>query len=377
MRFWFAMANILMLFLLGCGTTRWTNTKRSATEQLLITDAMDRAVSQLDFSAIAGKKIYIDSTHITKTTDYQYLVSTLRQHSLADGCLLKDKRDEADYIVEIRVGAIGTDHHDVLLGVPANDLSSVVPVTGLPASVPEIPLIKKTEQRAVAKIAAFAYNRLTGRPVWQSGTIPIASKAKDVWVLGAGPFQRGSIYEGTNFAGDRLAIPLISPGKKRKGEVSVTDEAYFSEPKEPLVKKENKPKSPDKAKKAVTKKKTKPASKVVPTGYSAGPEPTADAPTKPRASPPPTDTDIQPIDPLLPPKPLIIPEEANIAPLPIEREVVRSDALPLPADSQPDSTSELPPDSAQPAEAPVSSVPASSPSYNRLRGQPADHSMLQ
>jgi len=93
MRFWLATANILMLVLLGCGTTPWTNTKRSATEQLLITDAMDRAVSKLDFSAIAGKEIYIDSTLITQTTDYQYLISTLRQHALADGCLLKDKRD--------------------------------------------------------------------------------------------------------------------------------------------------------------------------------------------------------------------------------------------------------------------------------------------
>jgi len=60
----------------------------------------------------------------------------------------------------------------------------------------------------------FLYNRQTGRPVWQSGVTPEESRAKAVWVLGAGPFQRGTIYQGTKFAGDRLNIPLIDPATR-------------------------------------------------------------------------------------------------------------------------------------------------------------------
>ena len=33
----------------GCGTTKWSDTSRTATEQLLISDAMDRAVSRIGF----------------------------------------------------------------------------------------------------------------------------------------------------------------------------------------------------------------------------------------------------------------------------------------------------------------------------------------
>jgi len=40
----------------GCGTTRFTDTARTATEQLLITDSIDRAVSRLDFRSLAGKR---------------------------------------------------------------------------------------------------------------------------------------------------------------------------------------------------------------------------------------------------------------------------------------------------------------------------------
>jgi hypothetical protein len=222
----------------GCGTTKWTDSSRTATEQLLISDAMDRAISRMDFRALSGKTVYLDDTAVKKLTDGSYMVSTVRQHMLASGCILKENKNEADYVVELRAGAIGTDRHDVLYGVPMLTVPAI-PLVGsaVPSQIPEIPFVKKTDQRAVAKIAAFAYNRKTGHPVWQSGVIPMESKAKAVWVFGAGPFQKGSIYEGMSFAGDRLRIPLVEPGKEgRHAErVSVADEAYFPEPQEELA----------------------------------------------------------------------------------------------------------------------------------------------
>ncbi|MHC4178228.1 MAG: DUF6655 family protein [Planctomycetota bacterium] len=222
----------------GCGTTNWTDTRRSATEQLLISDAMDRAVSNLDFRAVAGKRAYLDSSPLSGVTDSAYLVSLLRQHMLAEGCLMMEDRKEADYVVEVRAGAVGTDRREVMFGVPAAKIGGAVPLPGVPTDLPEMPLATKTEQRAVAKIAVFAYNRHTGRPVWQSGVVPVESKTKDVWLLGAGPFQRGSIHDGTAFAGEKISIPLIAPGKDddgKLGEVTVADQAYFAEPPEQLA----------------------------------------------------------------------------------------------------------------------------------------------
>ena len=221
----------------GCGTTKWTDTKRTATEQMLISDAMDRAVSELDLRALAGKEVFLDDVALDSVTDHEYLTSSLRQHMLASGCILKAKAEEADYILEARAGAVGTDHHDVLYGVPAVNVPAVLPFSALPSTIPEIPFAKKTEQRAVAKIAMFAYNRTTGRPVWQSGVVPKESRAKDFWLFGAGPFQRGTIYEGTNFAGNKITIPLIDPDEERGdgSDVSVAEPAYFVEPEEKLA----------------------------------------------------------------------------------------------------------------------------------------------
>jgi hypothetical protein len=217
----------------GCGTTKWTDTSRTATEQLLITDSMDRAVSQIDFRAVAGKKIFVDDAPLKGMTDAAYLASTVKQQILASGGILKEPKDQADYVLELRAGALGTDRHDLLFGIPATTIPTISTMPGIPAQIPEIPFVKKTEQRAVTKIALFLYNRQTGRPVWQSGATPEESRVKAWWVAGAGPFQRGSIYAGTKFAGSRLTMPLVDPARGPDGasQVAVNDAAYFVEPK--------------------------------------------------------------------------------------------------------------------------------------------------
>ena len=124
------------------------------------------------------------------------------------GCILKEKRDDATYVVEARSGAIGTDRHDLLYGIPSTNIGGFMPLPGVPQSIPEIPLAKKTVQRGVAKIAVFAFNRQTGRPLWQSGVKMVSNDARDTWVFGVGPFQRGSIYPKTSFAGHEIRNPL-------------------------------------------------------------------------------------------------------------------------------------------------------------------------
>jgi len=218
----------------GCGTTKWTETRRTATEQLLISDSMDQAVGRLNFRALSGKKVYLDDTYLKDVVDANYLISSLRQQLLAHGAILRDKKEEADYVVEVRSGAVGTDMHGVLVGVPQVNLPPAVSAVGLPTALPEIPLIKKTQQSAVTKILLFAYNRKTGRPLWQSGAVLAKSDASDVWIFGAGPFQKGTIYQGTQFAGEQLPIqlpdvPLIDLSAQREP-VSLLEEAFYAEP---------------------------------------------------------------------------------------------------------------------------------------------------
>ena len=200
------LVSICALFACGCGTTKWSDTNRTGTEQLLISNAIDRVVSKIDFSPMRNKKCFLDTTAIAQTTDRDYLAMAIRQHLATAGAILAADEAGADYIVEVRAGAIGTDRDDLLLGIPATTLPALPTTSYSATTIPEIPIVKRTKQRGVAKIALFAYNKTSGKPVWLSGNSQGESSAQNLWFVGAGPLTKGTIYHETTFAGNPLPI---------------------------------------------------------------------------------------------------------------------------------------------------------------------------
>jgi hypothetical protein len=187
----------------GCGTTRWSDSKRTATEQMLISDAVERAVMQIDMRPLAGQAVFLDTMILNDVTDGKYLASALRHQLLASGCRLAVAQDTADIVVEARAGAIGTDRNELLFGIPATS----VEVAGNGTSIPEMAIFKRTDQRGVAEVNLFAYERASGRAVWQSGLARIDSNTRDRWMMGTGPFQDGDIHDRIEFAGERVILP--------------------------------------------------------------------------------------------------------------------------------------------------------------------------
>src|SRR4051794_92001 len=175
----------------GCGTVKTTGTARTGTEQLLLTNAWDSALQKVDFRPLTGVPVYLDTTNVA-AVDQGWVVSSLRQAMLAQGVLLRAKPEQAQWVVEARVGAYGTDENNLLVGIPQTTIPQTV--TGMPAgNIPEISLIKKSDQQGVAKLALFAYDRASGQLVWNSGTMTAKATAKDIYVGGVGPIQSGSI----------------------------------------------------------------------------------------------------------------------------------------------------------------------------------------
>ena len=211
---------LVLLASAGCGTTKSTNTARSATEQLLLSNAWDSALQKVDFRPLAGVPVFLDTANVT-AVDQGWVVSSLRQAMLTQGVLLRSKPEQAQWVVEARVGAYGTDAYDWLIGIQQTTIPQTI--TGMPAgTIPEIPLAKKSDQRGVAKLALFGYDRSSGQLVWNSGTMVAVATAKDVHVFGIGPIQSGTIRGGTDFVGIRLPVPSesapaepVTPGARR------------------------------------------------------------------------------------------------------------------------------------------------------------------
>lgn len=149
----------LVLAVTGCTTTRHTSPSRTATEQLLISTAADRAARDVALEMPTGARVYIDASYF-EGIDGRYAIGALRAELLKQGARLMTQRADADVIVELRAGALSIDEEKSLVGIPGIDFP--IPLAG-DLGLPEVALFKRNTRRGVAKFAAIAYDATDGR----------------------------------------------------------------------------------------------------------------------------------------------------------------------------------------------------------------------
>jgi hypothetical protein len=148
----------------GCTTARQTDPQRTATEQLLISTAADRAAAAISLNIAPDRKCFLDATNF-EGTDGKYAIAAIRSSLLRKGTRFVPDQKQADTIIEIRSGALSIDKHETLVGIPSVDIP--IPLAQQ-FSTPEIALYKSEEQEGVAKFAATAYDAKDGRFIDES-----------------------------------------------------------------------------------------------------------------------------------------------------------------------------------------------------------------
>ncbi len=167
----------LALSLSACSTDRQTSPLTSASEQLLVTSAAEKAARKLDLGLPVGMKVYVDASYF-EGTHSRHAVGAIRANLLKQGLALVNFRDQATAIVELRAGALSIDESETLFGLRSFQVP--VPLAG-DITTPELALFKKTERKGVAKFAAAGYRVQDGRLLGISE--PEASTSSDAyWV---------------------------------------------------------------------------------------------------------------------------------------------------------------------------------------------------
>jgi hypothetical protein len=172
----FIVGTILIsaVFLLGgCATSITTNPVRSATEQLLLSMAADRAMQSANLLAFSNQKVFLDTTYFD-SYDSKYVIGTIRDALSRAGALLEDSLTNSDIVIEARSGALSIDSSDTLFGVP--NMGLPVPLAGT-LQIPELAFYKSDKQRSTAKIALLAFAKESGAHVYSSG--PLDGKSYD------------------------------------------------------------------------------------------------------------------------------------------------------------------------------------------------------
>jgi len=149
----------LAICLTGCTTVRETYPSRTATEQMLLSEASEDAVRQLSMAIQVDRICFLDTTNFDGV-DAKYAVSAIRQKLMENNLAIVDTRDNADTIIEVRAGALSINSQGKTITIPGVNLGSL-----MGGAVPTFNSSEYTRKldEGIAKFSAFAYDRKTGK----------------------------------------------------------------------------------------------------------------------------------------------------------------------------------------------------------------------
>lgn len=169
----------------GCSSLKRSDTARTGREQLLLSNAIDQSLSKVDFEPFRGKSVLIEEKYLD-CTDKGYVTASIRHRVARAGAHLVAKPEDADVILEMRSGGVGTDVAESFLGTPAIGMPGMM-------SIPEVKLVSRSNQTAIAKIALAAYDARSMELLGEGG-ISLSQSTDNNWhFLGVGPFQEGTV----------------------------------------------------------------------------------------------------------------------------------------------------------------------------------------
>jgi hypothetical protein len=163
------LATLLLLGAIGCSTTDRISSPRSAWEQILSTEAIDRAMAQIEWPELPGRTVFVSlgapDEGISSPTDREYLKRVV-QVALADrGALIVTEYDQAELTLVVLVGAMGLDIGGRFLGLTGTS-GGFIPIT-----IPELPLYKKTRRQGFTKTEIALVDHKNGAVIHRSGPV--------------------------------------------------------------------------------------------------------------------------------------------------------------------------------------------------------------
>jgi hypothetical protein len=181
------LAGCLLLAVSGCATIKQSDTARTGVEQVLISSAVDRALDQVDLTPLRGAKVFVDPQYLD-CVDKNYVFISLNQRLLAAGATLADKADAGDVVLQVGSGGVGTDRHDMFIGITEIPLPPPSPI-----AIPQFSLFDRARANGTAKLRIIAFDAKTRAPIINSGVLLARSDYKTWKLFGGGSYETGSI----------------------------------------------------------------------------------------------------------------------------------------------------------------------------------------
>lgn len=169
----------------GCAATATSNTARTAREQMLLSNAIDQSLAKVDFRPLGGQRVFLQEKYL-ECVDKPYIVGSIRHRVMRSGAFLVESAEDADIVMEVRSGGVGTDSTESYLGTPEIALPGML-------TVPEIRVAERKSQYGYAKLGMVLYDAKTRQVLGDGGVAIAQSNDSNSYVMGIGPLQTGSL----------------------------------------------------------------------------------------------------------------------------------------------------------------------------------------
>ncbi|MGE5191899.1 MAG: DUF6655 family protein, partial [Deltaproteobacteria bacterium] len=150
---------------------------------------VDQALNKIDFTPLAGSIVFVEEKYID-CVDKGYIIGSIRHKLLQAGAMLAAKREEAEAVMEVRSGVVGTDVTGSYVGIPGFN------APGMLVGIPDIKIATRDSQKAVAKIGIVVYGVKSRKELGEGGVSMAKADDTNIYFMGFGPHRTGTLqYE--------------------------------------------------------------------------------------------------------------------------------------------------------------------------------------
>lgn len=183
----FCLVASFFILLSGCASMKESDTARTGVEQLLISQATDHALDKVDLRPISGARVFVDTQYLD-CVDKNYVIVSLHQRLMALDCTLSEKREDCDVVLEIASGAVGTDRHELFVGIPEVPLPPPSPI-----ALPKLAIFNRAKAMGTAKFRVVAFDAKSHRAVINPDVALARSDYRHWSVIGSNSVASGTV----------------------------------------------------------------------------------------------------------------------------------------------------------------------------------------
>lgn len=197
-----ALALSVLIFS-GCTSIESRLHGRTATEQYLVTAAVERALEDVRWDRLAGKRVKLKVSAVQEL-EKDFVQECIRRHLAAEGAKLVESVTGSDVVVKALVESVGSDIWIGNFGIPL--IATTHPE--VPAPVGGISLFNSNHQQGYCRMQLFGYHPKTEKLLWRIGPVHGDSYFKTSTLLGLfGPYKSSDIFPERKYFRPKGYIP--------------------------------------------------------------------------------------------------------------------------------------------------------------------------